>query len=109
MFNSQMRAQFLHAGAELSFDTSFGVFAAGRWRRLTAIKNLAATIYATGSGRIEIIGVETKFFGTKFAEKIIASTGIASGGKTNVEVQISLTKNTAVFMYVSVLNKRTLL
>lgn len=76
----------LHAGAELSFDTSFGVFAAGRWRRLTAIKNLAATIYATGSGRVEIIGVETKFFGTKFAEKIIASTGIASGGKTNVEV-----------------------
>jgi len=76
----------LHAGAELSFDTSFGVFAAGRWRRLTAIKNLAATIYATGSGRVEIIGVETKFFGTKFAEKIIASTGIASGGKTNLEV-----------------------
>ncbi|MFM7764004.1 MAG: glycosyltransferase, partial [Acidimicrobiaceae bacterium] len=63
-----------------------GVFAAGRWRRLTTLKNLAATIYATGSGRIEIIGVETKFFGTKFAEKIVASTGIAPGGKTIVEV-----------------------
>ncbi|MFM8948118.1 MAG: glycosyltransferase, partial [Acidimicrobiaceae bacterium] len=76
----------LHLGAELSFDTSFGVFAAGRWRRLTTIESLAAVIYATGSGRIEIIGVETKFFGTKFAEKIVASTGIAPGGKTIVEV-----------------------
>ena len=74
----------LHAGAEISFDTSFGVFAAGRWRRLTTIRNLAATVFATGSGRIEIIGVETKFFGTKFAEKIVASTGIAPGGKTIV-------------------------
>ncbi|MFM8689304.1 MAG: hypothetical protein ACKODR_11230 [Acidimicrobiaceae bacterium] len=76
----------LHLGAELSFDTSFGVFAAGRWRRLTTIESLAAVIYATGSGRIEIIGVETKFFGTKFAEKIVASTGIAPGGKTIVDV-----------------------
>ncbi|MFM8451830.1 MAG: glycosyltransferase, partial [Acidimicrobiaceae bacterium] len=69
-----------------STDTSFGVFAAGRWRRLTTIESLAAVIYATGSGRIEIIGVETKFFGTKFAEKIVTSTGIAPGGKTIVEV-----------------------
>ena len=76
----------LHAGAELSFDTSFGVFAAGRWRRLSTIKNLAATVFATGSGRIEIVGVESKFFGAKFAEKIIVSTGIAPGGKTVVEV-----------------------
>ncbi|NBY46045.1 MAG: hypothetical protein EBQ64_08870, partial [Acidimicrobiia bacterium] len=76
----------LHAGAELSFDTSFGVFAAGRWRRLTTIKNLSAAVFATGSGRIEIIGVETRFFGTKFAEKIVASTGIATSGKTIVEV-----------------------
>ena len=57
----------LHVGSELSFDTSFGVFAAGRWRRLTTVRNLTATIFATGSGRIEIIGVETKLFGTKFS------------------------------------------
>ncbi|MDA0286165.1 MAG: glycosyltransferase family 2 protein, partial [Actinobacteria bacterium] len=43
----------LRAGAELSFDTSFGVFAAGRWRRLSTIENLSVNIFATGSGRIE--------------------------------------------------------
>jgi hypothetical protein len=29
----------LHVGSELSFDTSFGVFAAGRWRRLTTVRS----------------------------------------------------------------------
>ncbi|MDA3003874.1 MAG: glycosyltransferase, partial [Actinomycetota bacterium] len=76
----------LHAGAELSFDTSFGVFAAGRWRRVTIIKNLSATVFATGSGRIEIVGVETTMFGARQTEKIVASAGIASSGKTVLEV-----------------------
>ncbi|MDA2955039.1 MAG: hypothetical protein O3B17_04280, partial [Actinomycetota bacterium] len=47
----------LCTGAELSFDTSFGVFAAGRWRRLSTIENLLVNIFATGSGRIEVVGV----------------------------------------------------
>ena len=34
----------LRVGAELSFDTSFGAFAAGRWRRLSVVENLSATI-----------------------------------------------------------------
>ncbi len=76
----------LHSGAELSFDTSFGVFAAGRWRRLTVIENLSATVFATGSGRIEIVGVETTMFGSRQTEKIVASAGIASSGKTSLEV-----------------------
>ncbi len=76
----------LHAGAELSFDTSFGVFAAGRWRRLTIIENLWATVFATGSGRIEIVGVETTMFGMRQTEKIVASASIASSGKTSLEV-----------------------
>ncbi len=76
----------LHSGAELSFDTSFGVFAAGRWRRLTVIENLSATVFATGSGRIEIVGVETTMFGARQTEKIVASAGIASSGKTSLEV-----------------------
>lgn len=96
----------LHLGAELSFDTSFGVFAAGRWRRLTTIESLAAVIYATGSGRIEIIGVETKFFGTKFAEKIVASTGIAPGGKTIVDVSNFLDEKYGSF-YVRVSAEQT--
>ncbi|PHX93798.1 MAG: hypothetical protein CK542_02760, partial [Acidimicrobium sp.] len=76
----------LRAGAELSFDTSFGVFAAGRWRRLTLVENLSATVFATGSGRIEIVGVETRMFGAIQTEKIVASTVIASSGKTSLEV-----------------------
>ncbi len=76
----------LRAGAELSFDTSFGVFAAGRWRRLTLVENLSATVFATGLGRIEVVGVETRMFGAIQTEKIVASTIIASSGKTSLEV-----------------------
>ena len=76
----------LRAGAELSFDTSFGVFAAGRWRRLTMVENLSATVFATGSGRIEVVGVETRMFGAIRTEKVVASTVIASSGKTSIEV-----------------------
>ena len=76
----------LRAGAELSFDTSFGVFAAGRWRRLSTIENLFVTVYATGSGRIEIVGVSAKLFGLKQTEKVVASTVIALNGKTTIEV-----------------------
>ena len=47
----------LTMGAELSFDTSFGVFAAGRWKRLTSVNELELTVDATGSGRIELVGV----------------------------------------------------
>ena len=76
----------LRAGAELSFDTSFGVFAAGRWRRLSTIENLSVNIFATGSGRIEIVGVYQNLFGLKQTEKVVASSGIALNGKTTIEV-----------------------
>ena len=79
----------LRVGAELSFDTSFGAFAAGRWRRLSVVENLSATILATGSGRIEIVGVENaglRFTGFSAKERIVASTGIAQNGKTVLEV-----------------------
>ncbi len=76
----------LRAGAELSFDTSFGVFAAGRWRRLSTIDNLFVSIFAIGSGRIEIVGVSAKLFGLKQTEKVVASAVIASNGKTTIEV-----------------------
>ncbi|NDF67427.1 MAG: glycosyltransferase, partial [Actinobacteria bacterium] len=76
----------LRRGAEISFDTSFGVFAAGRWRRLTTIENLFATISASGSGRVEIVGVENKLFGSVQKEKIVASASISSSGDTLLEV-----------------------
>ena len=73
-------------GAELSFDTSFGVFAAGRWKRLTSVDCLSVTVHASGSGRIELVGVRSVVRGLSLKEKIVASTGISSSGKTTLEV-----------------------
>ena len=73
-------------GAEISFDTSFGVFAAGRWRRLTSVDCLSVTVHAVGSGRIELVGVSSVVRGLSLREKIIASAGISSTGKTTLEV-----------------------
>lgn len=73
-------------GAEISFDTSFGIFAAGRWRRLTSVDCLSVTVHASGSGRIELVGVSSVARGVSLREKIVASTGISSSGKTTIEV-----------------------
>ena len=73
-------------GAELSFDTSFGVFAAGRWKRLTSVDCLSVTVHASGSGRIELVGVRSVVRGLSLQEKIVASAGISSSGKTTLEV-----------------------
>ena len=73
-------------GAEISFDTSFGVFAAGRWRRLTSVDCLSVTVHAVGSGRIELVGVSSVARGVFLREKIVASSGISSSGKTTIEV-----------------------
>lgn len=45
-------------GATLSFDTSFGVFSAGRWRRITRVNDLCVRIDAVGVGRAEIVAVK---------------------------------------------------
>lgn len=73
-------------GAELSFDTSFGVFAAGRWKRLTSVECLSVTVHASGSGRIELVGVRSVVRGLSLQEKIVASSGISLSGKTTLEV-----------------------
>ena len=73
-------------GAEISFDTSFGVFAAGRWRRLTSVDCLSVTVHASGSGRIELVGVRSAVRGLSLRENIVASAGISSSGKTTLEV-----------------------
>ena len=73
-------------GAELSFDTSFGVFAAGRWKRLTSVDCLSVTVHASGSGRIELVGVRSVVRGLSLQERIVASSGISSSGKTTLEV-----------------------
>lgn len=45
----------LAAGQRVTFDTAFGVFAAGRWSRLTSIGNLTATMKMSGSCRLELV------------------------------------------------------
>ncbi|MBM3805555.1 MAG: glycosyltransferase [Actinobacteria bacterium] len=92
----------LRKGAELSFDTSFGVFAAGRWRRLTTIKDLAVTVVASGSGRIEVVGVVESMFGLRSVETVVASTGISPSGRTSVEIpEFAAAKHGAYFVRVS--------
>ena len=76
----------LTMGAELSFDTSFGVFAAGRWKRLTSVNELELTVDATGSGRIELVGVSTSRNRFSLRENIVASAGISASGKTTLVV-----------------------
>ena len=53
----------LAAGQSVTFDTAFGVFAAGRWSRLTTVANLAATMNVSGRCRIDLVayanGVDT--------------------------------------------------
>ena len=76
----------LRTGAELSFDTSFGVFAAGRWRRLSIVDSLQVTINAVGSGRIELVGVTSRVAGLLMHEEIVVSAGISPSGKTTLDV-----------------------
>ena len=60
------------AGGVLSFDTSFGVFHAGRWRRLTTVDRLAVRVVATGVGRAEVVAV------TRGREQVIASAELTN-------------------------------
>ena len=76
----------LRTGAELSFDTSFGVFAAGRWKRLSIVDSLQVTINAVGSGRIELVGVTSRLAGLLMHEEMVVSAGISPSGKTTLDV-----------------------
>ena len=55
----------------LNFDTSFGVFHAGRWRRLTTVDTLTARVVASGEGRAEVVAV------THGRETVLASAQLA--------------------------------
>lgn len=50
----------LEAGGTLSFDTTFGVFAAGRWRRVSHVNDLSVSVRASGMGVAEIVVVNGK-------------------------------------------------
>ena len=69
----------LAAGATVTFDTSFGVFHAGRWRRLTSVDGLTARVIAQGQGRIEVVAT------TNRRDTVIASADI-TGTVTDVHL-----------------------
>ena len=53
----------LPCGAKATFDTAFGVFAAGRWGRLTAINDIGVSVDVAGRCLVELVaysdGVDT--------------------------------------------------
>jgi len=69
----------LAPGATVTFDTSFGVFHAGRWRRLTSVDGLTARVIAHGQGRIEVVAT------TNRRDTMIASADI-TGTVTDVHL-----------------------
>ena len=69
----------LGAGDVLSFDTSFGVFHAGRWRRLTTVDVLMVRVLASGEGRADVVAV------TRGRETVIASAPL-TGDHTDITV-----------------------
>lgn len=62
----------LASAATLSFDTAFGVFSAGRWRRITRVNDLCVHIDAFGAGRAEIVAVEDR------RERVVATRMLGS-------------------------------
>jgi GT2 family glycosyltransferase len=45
----------LAPGGTVTFDTSFGAFAAGRWRRLTSVGALTLVVDGTGGADVEVV------------------------------------------------------
>ena len=62
----------LAAGGVLSFDTSFGIFHAGRWRRLTTVDDLTLRVVATGTGNVEVVAVSGR------KERVMATAQLAT-------------------------------
>jgi galactofuranosylgalactofuranosylrhamnosyl-N-acetylglucosaminyl-diphospho-decaprenol beta-1,5/1,6-galactofuranosyltransferase len=63
----------LGARSSVTFDTSFGVFAAGRWRRLTSVNDLGVRVRASGVGVAEVVGV------VEDRETVVASASLPRG------------------------------
>jgi GT2 family glycosyltransferase len=75
----------LASGAQVSFDTAFGVFAAGRWRRLTTANQLSMEVSASGVGVVEVVGV------TGSLEEVVAHAQLprCEGAPTSVTLPLS--------------------
>ena len=85
----------LRRGGQLTFDTSFGVFHAGRWRRLTTVDQLAVRVVASGAGRAEVITV------SRGRESVVAAAALTG---ESVEMTLgSLASNSWAVLYVRII------
>jgi GT2 family glycosyltransferase len=80
----------LRSGERASFDTYFGMFSAGRWRRLTAVQDITAQVLSHGRVRTELIAC------TAGKEEVVASTD------TGEALSFSIKSSNADSLYVSV-------
>lgn len=74
----------LASGAQVSFDTSFGVFAAGRWRRISVVNQLSVEVRASGVGVVEVVAV------TGSREEVVAEAQLPRGEGAPTSVVLSL-------------------
>jgi galactofuranosylgalactofuranosylrhamnosyl-N-acetylglucosaminyl-diphospho-decaprenol beta-1,5/1,6-galactofuranosyltransferase len=74
----------LQDGSQVSFDTSFGVFAAGRWRRVTTVNSLAVRVRASGLGEAQVVAV------TQGREEIVARSPLPKGENSPVFIELLL-------------------
>jgi len=75
----------LSDGGTLSFDTTFGVLAAGRWRRVSHVNNLSVSVRASGVGIAEVVAVNGK------KESVVATAQLprGEGSPTSVTLNVS--------------------
>ena len=71
-------------GGALSFDTSFGVFAAGRWRRVSQVNNLSVSVRASGLGIAEVVVVNGK------TESVVATAQLPRGEGSPTSVMLNV-------------------
>ena len=74
----------LSDGGALSFDTSFGVFAAGRWRRVSQVNNLSVSVRASGVGIAEVVVVNGK------TESVVATAQLPRGEGSPTSVMLNV-------------------
>ena len=71
-------------GGALSFDTSFGVFAAGRWRRVSQVNKLSVSVCASGVGIAEVVVVNGK------TESVVATAQLPRGEGSPTSVMLNV-------------------
>ena len=67
-------------GDTQSFDTYFGVFHAGRWRRKTSVNELHVVLQASGACDIEVIAVK------RLKESVVATRSVPAAGIVDIRV-----------------------